>query len=123
MAQQRYMLMKTKGTFSKSPTSRKEIIELWAELNQVIALKKNITQATIDKSPDEGLAFTVRLLSRKQHTTNEARKQIPLATTTAWMAAPFTKIGELTENATSATGTHTTLLGTATTTHGTFIGI
>ena len=43
MAQKRYMLMKTKGTFSKSLTSRKEIIELRDELNQVRALTKNHT--------------------------------------------------------------------------------
>ena len=40
MVQQRYMLMKTKGTFSKSPASRKEIIELRAELNQIRALQR-----------------------------------------------------------------------------------
>ena len=123
MAQQRYMLMKTKGTFSKSLSPRKEIIELRAELNQVRALTKNITQAAIDKSPEEVLALTVRLLSRKQHTTNEARKQVPLATTTKLVATSSTKIGEITGNATSAIDTHTTLLGTAAIAHRAFIGI
>ena len=95
-----------------------------AELNQVRALTKNITQAAIDKGPDEVLAFTVRPLSRKQHKTNKAWKQVPLATTTALVVASSTTIiGELIENETSATGTHTTLLGTATITHGAFIGI
>ena len=94
-----------------------------AELNQVRALTKNITQAFIDKCPDEVLAFTVRSLSRKQHTASEKWKQVPRATTAAWVAPPSTKIVELAENATSATGTHTTLLGTATTTRGAFIGI
>ena len=53
MAQQRYMFMKTKGTFFKALSSRKEIIELQADLNQIRALTKNIPQVTIDKSPDE----------------------------------------------------------------------
>ena len=74
MAQQRYMLMKTKGTFSKSLTSRKKIVELRAELNQIRAPTKNIPHATIDKSPDKDLAVAVRLLCRKQHTTSETWK-------------------------------------------------
>jgi hypothetical protein len=57
MAQQRYMLMKTKGTFSNSITSRNEIIELRDELNQIRALAKNIPQVTNDKSSDEVLAL------------------------------------------------------------------
>ena len=65
----------------------------------------------------------VRLLSRKQHKTNEAWTQVPLATTTALVAAPSTKTEELTENATNATDMHTTLLGTATTNHRSLIGI
>jgi hypothetical protein len=53
MAHQRYMLMKTKGTFSKSLTSRKELIELRAKLNQVRSLTKNITQAATQLSSEE----------------------------------------------------------------------
>jgi len=79
--------MKTKGTFSNSITSRDEIIELRAELNQIRALAKNIPQVTNDESPDEVLAFAVRLLSGKLHTSSEPWKQVPGATTTAWAAA------------------------------------
>jgi hypothetical protein len=88
MEKQRYMIMKTKGTFSNSITSRDdEIIELWAELNQIRALAENIPQVANDKSPDEVLAFAVRLSSGKLHKSSEPWKQVPGATTTAWVAA------------------------------------
>jgi hypothetical protein len=167
MAKQRYMIMKTKGTFSNSIKSRnEEMIELRAELNQIRALAKNILQVANDKSPDEVLAFAVRPSSGKLHKSSEPWKQVPGNTTTAWVAAQksscrlstkepstrnksccrlspeelSTRTSEplsdylpenqttrnpikITEDATSATGTHTTLLGTATLSHGAFIGI
>jgi hypothetical protein len=164
MANQRYMLMKTEGTFSNAVTSMKEIIELRAELNQIRALTENIPQVTNDKSPDEVLAYTVRSSSRKLHTSSETWKQVPEVTTTAWVTTqksccrlspeeppthnksccrlsseePSTCTSEplsnslprsqttrnpinLTEDATSATGTHAMLFGTASITHGAFI--
>jgi hypothetical protein len=89
MANQRYMLMKTKGTFSNAITSRKEssrkeVIKLRAEIRDIA---KKIPQVTNDKSPDEVFAFAIRSSSGKLHTSSEPCKQVPGTTTTTWVAA------------------------------------